>query len=91
MKTTDLLLALLVTAAAAAPAAAKGPARTESSVTPAVTDSNPTGSAPAGRQICRRQQTTGARTGGERICLTRDQWRRVESGGSVTVYQKRVR
>ena len=87
MKTADLLLAALLSVAAVSPAAAGA----DRAAAPALTDSASGGSAPQARQICRRQETTGARTGGERICLTKDQWRVVNNGGSVTTYQKRAR
>ena len=30
------------------------------------------------RRICRRIGTTGSRTGGQRVCMTADEWRRFE-------------
>ncbi|MDP8994824.1 MAG: hypothetical protein M3N07_07585 [Pseudomonadota bacterium] len=30
------------------------------------------------RRICRRIDTTGSRTGRQRVCLTAEEWRRVE-------------
>ena len=91
MKTTDLFLALAFSAAALSPAYAKTPAKTDAAAVPAITDGGSGGSGAQARLICRRQETTGARTGGERVCLTKDQWRVVNNGGSVTTYQKRVR
>ncbi|MBW3559045.1 MAG: hypothetical protein KY449_04635 [Proteobacteria bacterium] len=91
MKTADLLLSALLAATAASPAAAETAVRGDRSASPTVAESGSTGSAPQARMICRRQETTGARTGGELICLTKEQWRIVNNGGSVTTYQKRVR
>lgn len=36
---------------------------------------------PEERKICRRIETTGARTGGQRVCLTREEWRRIDREG----------
>jgi len=30
------------------------------------------------RRICRRIDTTGSRTGGQRVCMTAEEWRRAE-------------
>ena len=90
MKTTDLLLAALVSIAAVSPAAAATVARPDRAASPTA-ESGSSGSAPQPRLICRRQEITGARTGGERFCLTKDQWRVVNNGGSVTTYRNRVR
>lgn len=32
----------------------------------------------AERRICRRIDTTGSRTGGQRVCMTAEEWRRAE-------------
>jgi hypothetical protein len=90
MKTTSVVLAFLFVSAAALPAAASTSNKSDASARSTVVQEGATGSAQP-RMICRRQETTGARTGGERICLTKDQWRIVDNGGSVTTYQKRVR
>lgn len=34
--------------------------------------------APAERRICRRIDSTGSRTAGQRVCMTAEQWRRVD-------------
>ena len=33
---------------------------------------------PGERRICRRIDTTGSRTGGQRVCMTAAEWRRAE-------------
>lgn len=33
---------------------------------------------PAERRICRRLDTTGSRTGGQRVCMTAEEWRRAD-------------
>ena len=30
------------------------------------------------RRICRRVDTTGSRTGGQRVCMTAEEWRRAD-------------
>lgn len=57
----------------AAPAAAT---ETGSQAAPAADSGNRP--AAAERRICRRVDTTGSRTGGQRVCLTAEQWRRVD-------------
>lgn len=90
MKTSALLLGLALSAATLSPAlaatAAKAP-KLDGSTASTVANADQTGSAAQPRQICRRQETTGSRTGGERICLTREQWRVVNNGGTVTTYK----
>ena len=34
--------------------------------------------ATAERRICRRVDTTGSRTGGQRVCMTAEEWRRAD-------------
>ena len=33
---------------------------------------------PSERRICRRIETTGSRTAGQRVCMTAEQWRRAD-------------
>jgi hypothetical protein len=97
MKTTAAVLGLVLVCAAVAPASANVPAASDAAPAAAAASTASTASAtdanasqPQPRLICRRQETTGSRTGGDRICLTKQQWRTVYSGGSITT-QKRAR
>ena len=47
----------------------------EPAATPAQQAERP---APAERRICRRIDSTGSRTAGQRVCMTAEQWRRVD-------------
>lgn len=94
MKTASVVLAFLFVSAAALPAsaattkAASNPA--DASARSTVVQEGTTGSAQP-KLICRRQEATGTRMTGERLCLTKEQWRVIQNGGSVTTYQKRAR
>jgi hypothetical protein len=89
MKTASVVLATLF-AATALPAAASVTARSDAAARSTIVQDGVSGSAQP-RKICRRQDTTGARTGGQRICLTKEQWRVVNNGGTITTFEKRVR
>ena len=45
----------------------------------AATPAEQSAGTPAGeRRICRRVDTTGSRTGGQRVCMTAEEWRRAD-------------
>lgn len=69
-----LLASAPLAAVAAQPATGESPAA-EQSAQPAGT-AEQRSEAPAERRICRRVETTGQRTGAQRLCLTAEQWRR---------------
>ena len=81
MKTLSLFLVAAIApfaAAAAQPASesAETPAgASEQAATPAQQAERP---APAERRICRRIDSTGSRTAGQRVCMTAEQWRRAD-------------
>lgn len=90
MKTSALLLGIAFSGLAMSPALAataaalpKADAAASATAISTITDSRQTGSAAQPRLICRRQGATGSRLGGERICLTKKDWRIVDNGGSV--------
>ena len=81
-------LSLLLLAASAPFAAVAAQPGTSSSESPAATTeaSEPAATpaeqaerpAPAERRICRRIDSTGSRTAGQRVCMTAEQWRRAD-------------
>lgn len=93
MKTPALLLGLVLAAGATPVLASAALVKSDPAGASVATLVAPqaAGSAAKERLICRRQQTTGARTGGERICLTKKDWRVVENGGTVTSYRNKAK
>jgi Ni/Co efflux regulator RcnB len=83
MKKLGLLLvavsAPLAAAAAQPPANGDSAPATAETSEPATTRSDQSERQPASeRRICRRIDSTGSRTGGQRVCMTAEQWRRVD-------------
>lgn len=77
-----LSLALILASApfaalAAQPATGEAPAA-EQTAQPAAPSAEQRSEAPAERRICRRIETTGQRTGNQRVCMTAEQWRRTD-------------
>ena len=83
MNTRSLLLAFAVSAAAVTPAMADQArtAKPESAAAAGAAAASTAGEGGAAaaqpRKICRRENATGSRTAGARICMTKDEWRRV--------------
>lgn len=88
-----LALALAVSAAAFTPALAEQArtAKPEAAAASgaAASTAGEAGAAAQARKICRKEGATGSRTAGARICLTKDEWRRVDRGEEVTILRER--
>lgn len=68
-------------AVSAQPATGESPATEQTAQEPAESQSGAQeqrSERPAARRICRRVETTGSRTGGQRLCMTAEEWRRAE-------------
>ncbi|HEX8643651.1 MAG TPA: hypothetical protein VF702_07030 [Allosphingosinicella sp.] len=68
-------------AVSAQPATGESPAAEQTAQEPADAQTDtaqPREERSAERRICRRIDTTGSRTGGQRVCMTAEQWRRAD-------------
>ena len=94
MKTSRLALTFAFSAIALTPALAAEPAagvKRDSGATTAVAENGVTGSQPQARRICRNEEVTGTRVPGRRLCLTKDEWRRLERGETIASYRNTSR
>lgn len=55
------------------------PAPTESASEATTPAAQPAARPAAERRICRRLESTGSRTGGQRVCMTAAEWRRADN------------